>query len=150
MQELLRHAKEHGIYVEPSRSMGETLRGVYEHEKRLITLNAWLNGEQSRSTLAHELGHAWYGHTWTRDPHGNNEHERLANEWAAKFLIDTHAYAAAERECGSHPGALGAALNVTADLILTFQHIARRSANVHAIGFPRPWPSTIHRKARGA
>lgn len=150
MRELLRYAQEQGIYVEPSRALGEHLRGVYEHDVRSITLNAWLNGEQMRSTLAHELGHAWYGHTWTGDPHGNRQHERLADEWAAKFLIDTHAYAAAEREYGPHPGALGAALNVTADLVVVFQRIVRRSANVHAIGFPRPWPANINRKARGA
>ena len=130
--------------------MGENLRGVYEHEKRLITLNAWLSSEQSRSTLAHELGHAWYEHTWTSDPHGNAEHERLADEWAARFLIDAHAYAAAEREHGPHPGALAAALHVTPTLVLTFQRIARRSANVYAITSPLPWPSSIYEKARGA
>ena len=150
MRELLRYAREQGVFVEPSRSMGENLRGLYDHGLRTITLNAWLNGEQSRSTLAHELGHAWYGHTWTRDPHGDNEHERLADEWAAKFLIDTHAYALAERDCGPHPGALAAALDVTPNLVVVFQRIARRSANVHAIGFARPWTANINRKARGA
>ncbi|MFD6094011.1 ImmA/IrrE family metallo-endopeptidase [Oerskovia sp. NPDC060338] len=150
MRELLHHAHEQGVYVEWSRAMGENLRGVYEHDVRTVTINAWLNGEQARSTLAHELGHAWYGHTWTSAPHDDNEHERLANEWAAKFLIDAHAYATAEREVGPHPGALGAALNVTADLVVVFQRIVRRSANVHAIGFPRPWVANSYRKARGA
>lgn len=150
MRELLRYAHEQGVYVEWSRQMGEHLRGIYEHDVRTITINAWLNGEQARCALGHELGHAWYGHTWSGHPHADNQMERLADVWAAKFLINTHDYAAAEAEHGPHPGALAAALNVTADLVVVFQGIARRSANVHAIGFPRPWPSSIYRKARGA
>lgn len=150
MRELLHHAREQGVYVEWSRDMGEHLRSVYEHDVRTITINSWLNDEQARSALGHELGHAWYEHTWSGRPHSDNEMERLADEWAAKFLIATHVYAAAEAEHGPHPGALAAALNVTADLVVVFQRIARRSANVHAIGYPRPWSSTTYRKARGA
>lgn len=43
---------------------------------------AYVGAVQYRSTLAHELGHAHYGHWWS-----SRKHEDQADEWAARLLI---------------------------------------------------------------
>lgn len=56
--------------------------GIYDKPRHLITISPGLNQAQYRSTLAHELGHARYGH------HGHHpKTEKLADKWAAKKLI---------------------------------------------------------------
>lgn len=57
--------------------------GVYDHRHRLITLEPGLGLAQRRSTLAHELGHATYGH------HGHTpKTELIADKWAARKLLN--------------------------------------------------------------
>lgn len=57
--------------------------GLYDHRHRLITLRPGLGLAQRRSTLAHELGHATYGH------HGHNpKTEIIADKWAARMLLN--------------------------------------------------------------
>lgn len=58
------------------------LYGAYIHQHRLILLNDRLAPIQRRSTLMHELGHAFYGHT-----ESTARTEREASEWAARQLI---------------------------------------------------------------
>lgn len=59
--------------------------GAYGHESRTITLAPGLDLDpvRYRCVLAHELGHAHYGHTADDGPEG----ERLANKFAAELLI---------------------------------------------------------------
>lgn len=56
--------------------------GVCDHRHKLVTLKPGLGAAQRRSTLAHELGHAAYGHTGHHP-----KTERLADRWAAKRLL---------------------------------------------------------------
>lgn len=56
--------------------------GAYDHERRLITLRPSMAFAQQHCTLAHELGHAYYGHTGV-----GPKQELLANRWAANRLI---------------------------------------------------------------
>lgn len=58
------------------------LFGAYIHSHKVILLSDALAPIQRRSTLLHELGHAFYGHT---DTTARNEIE--ASEWAARQLI---------------------------------------------------------------
>lgn len=61
----------------------EDLWGIYDHPHRLITIKPGLARIQYRSTLAHELGHAHYGH------HGHHpKTERQADKWAARKLLN--------------------------------------------------------------
>lgn len=56
--------------------------GVYDHHRKLITLKPRMAFAQRQSTLAHELGHATYGH------HGHHpKTERIADKWAARRLL---------------------------------------------------------------
>lgn len=59
------------------------LWGIYDHRRRLITLKPGLGFAQRQSTLAHELGHATYGHTGHHP-----KTERIADKWAAKKLLN--------------------------------------------------------------
>lgn len=59
------------------------LWGIYDHPRNLITICPGLSEPQFRSTLAHELGHARYGH------HGHHpKNERMADKWAAGKLLN--------------------------------------------------------------
>jgi len=58
------------------------LYGAYLHQHRVILLNDRLAPIQRRSTLMHELGHAYYGHI-----DSTARAEREASEWAARQLI---------------------------------------------------------------
>jgi len=56
--------------------------GLYDHAHKLITIKPDLGRIQYNYALAHELGHAHYGH------HGHNaKYERMADKWAALNLI---------------------------------------------------------------
>lgn len=108
--------------------MGEFLRGVYEDERRTITLSTGLTARQARCTLAHELGHAWHGHRWQGDPHHDADRERLADEHAAVLLVDPALYARAEGLVGPHPGAIARELDVSPGVVRAWQRL--RAATV--------------------
>jgi len=56
--------------------------GFYDHAYKLITIKPGLGRIQYNYALAHELGHAHFGH------HGHHpKHERIADKWAARRLI---------------------------------------------------------------
>lgn len=61
------------------------LWGIYDKRHKLITIKPDLGISQYRSTLAHELGHAHYGHSGHHP-----KTERLADKWAAKKLLSFH------------------------------------------------------------
>ena len=83
----------------------------------LIVLDARRPGQTQKVTLAHELGHAYYGHTWSCDARVRRGQEAAADRYAANLLITPAAYAAAERLVGCHAGALARELGVTARLV---------------------------------
>lgn len=96
-------------------------RGEYKHSARLITLNPHMSDVLQRSTLAHELGHAHYGDTWTDNQSVHDKHEARANQYAASILISPLEYAVAEALAGSHIGALAKELGVAAYIIEAWQ-----------------------------
>ena len=58
------------------------LWGFYDRRYRLVTIKSTLGPIQYLSTLAHELGHAYYGHS---GHHPKNESK--ADKWAARQLL---------------------------------------------------------------
>jgi Zn-dependent peptidase ImmA (M78 family) len=60
-----------------------TKDGLWIPESNLIILRSKMRVAHQRSTLAHELGHNFYGHEDDRP-----KHEVQANRWAAERLID--------------------------------------------------------------
>lgn len=66
--------------------------GAYDYYEHKIILRPRLGATQRRSTLAHELGHAWFQHKGTTP-----KQEREASMWAARRLIDGEAFIDAVR-----------------------------------------------------
>lgn len=75
----------HGAYL-PEGDLG-----YYSPDEDRIYFDLALTPFERRCTIAHELGHAYYGHRTDSD-----QNERLADTYAAELLIDPVAYAAAE------------------------------------------------------
>ncbi|MFC7431022.1 MULTISPECIES: ImmA/IrrE family metallo-endopeptidase [unclassified Agrococcus] len=88
---------------------------------------AWgLTHSEQRSVIAHELGHAYYGHDCTTE-----RAEREADRWAADLLVDPEHYALLERE-GADLHAIAESLDVTEDVVDAFrahclQRLGRRT-----------------------
>ena len=73
--------------------------GSYSWRKHLIVLRPRLAGDQHRSVLAHELGHAWFRHRGT-----SHRNERQASVWAAKRLINRQDFISAVRTSDNRAG----------------------------------------------
>ena len=112
------------------------LLGYCVPEERMIVLRQGLSVPQLRSTLAHEIGHAWYGHGCD-----SAAEERQAYAFAARLLIDRARY---DDLAQQHPDReqLAAALEVTPTIIDWYRattlvrplgaHYARRRAQIAA------------------
>lgn len=127
MQRLLEFAGERGLRVK-WRDLGRR-NGEY-HSSGLILLNPRRAEITQRVTLAHELGHAHYGHTWTDNPDRHTMQERMADRYAANLLISPAEYALAEHLVGPHPGAIARELGITRRLVELWREtrITRRIA----------------------
>src|SRR5699024_3376661 len=75
------------LEVEVFESELNGMYGAYIHDHRLIVLEKRLAPVQRRSTLMHELGHAYYGHVSS-----TARTEREASEWAARQMIPPCAF----------------------------------------------------------
>lgn len=58
------------------------MHGGYMHDLRAIVVDGSMAPIQLKSTLAHELGHAFHGHEYTTP-----RTEREASEWGARVMI---------------------------------------------------------------
>jgi len=92
-------------------------RGGYLYKGGIVVLNVRHGLPAQRVTLAHEMGHWFHGHDWTRDDRHKDRDEREADLYAARLLISIDDYARAERIAGSHLGALAQELQVTRRLV---------------------------------
>ncbi|WP_313276836.1 ImmA/IrrE family metallo-endopeptidase [Timonella senegalensis] len=119
MDRLLTLADADGVRV-MWRNLGKR-RGEYKHTARLITINPRMSDLLQRSTLAHELGHAYYGDQWTDDPAVKDAQERRANRYAARLLISPLEYAVAEAMVGPSVGALAKELGVSTYIVEAWQ-----------------------------
>ena len=91
MRQLLAKAAHYGVHVHYAH-LRHGIRGFYDHDEQRIYLSLRLAHFERRSTLAHELGHAHYGHDCTTP-----RNERQARAYAARLLIDPEEYARLER-----------------------------------------------------
>ncbi|ROR94020.1 uncharacterized protein DUF955 [Salana multivorans] len=112
--------------------------GIYDHERRTITLHLCLTGVQIVSTAAHEYSHAFHRDEPIRDRREHDRRERRADVEAARMLISPEEYARAERLVGPDAGAIAEELGVSRWVVETFQREA---------GHGRGWTCTVARRA---
>lgn len=91
----------------------------YFADGNAIVVNSRMTENYQREVLAHELGHAYYGHDW-RSPHDKDADEIKADLYAARVLISPTEYAQAEALC-EHPGAIAKELNISQHLVMVWQ-----------------------------
>ena len=113
MDRIIAHAEGLGLRV-AYRNLGSATG--YLFGGGLVILNHRHHLNAQRETLAHECGHAFHGHDWTRD-HDRERDERQADQYAARLLISVDDYADAETLVGEHPGAIARELGVTRRLV---------------------------------
>lgn len=115
MRELLRLAAERGISVHATHDLPPGWRGCWEPAHRRIWFRFSLTPAERRSTIAHELGHEFYGDTCSTDVA-----ERRAKHYAAALLIDPAEYARLESIDDSVDG-MAEAFDVTVQVIEDFR-----------------------------
>lgn len=114
------HADRMGIPVIQGRL--RTANGLWIPEERVIVLRPGMRRLLERSTLAHELGHAALGHRDDRP-----RHERQADIYAARHLIDPHHLADVARG-HPDPGQWCTELDVTPRILETYLRDVRSIA----------------------
>lgn len=128
MRRLYEHAIELGVAVR----YGDPGRGriaCYIDRCRLIVLRPGMRRAQSRTALAHELGHAAHRDTATGHPAWDARQERRADHYAARLLICPSAVARAEQLHGPHLGMIARELDITPELLAVWRdHHQRASA----------------------
>lgn len=89
----------------------------------LILLAPDLHPVEQRCTLAHELGHATHGHHAGTSGWLHARQERQADQFAATLLVSPLEYELAERLYGHSPSLLARELDVTTNIVTTWQRL---------------------------
>lgn len=117
---LLHHCADLGIEVDYE-DLGPDRFGEYRDWESRIILNPRNRADQMLSTLGHEITHA----VWREN--GKTARCARADEGSAALIITPAEYAAAEREVGSHAGALAEHLGVTRRIIIAWRRWCART-----------------------
>ena len=91
MRDLLARAHAHGLEVHGAHLAGDTI-GRYVPSLNRIYFDLSLTLPQRRTVIAHELGHAYYGHDCD-----SPSNEEQADAYAAQLLVNPEWYAELER-----------------------------------------------------
>src|SRR6218665_3225578 len=121
----LQEATRLGIPVDIT-PLPDGILGYYLHADRRIELTTRLTPIEERCVLAHELGHAHFGHTYDSD-----RAERQADADAVRLLIDPADFAAAER-LNPEPRAMADELDVTVESVELYRKLLRLAPPVPA------------------
>jgi len=97
MRELFEHAAQLGVSVHMAHIDDDPhLLGYYAPDRSIVVVRLGMIRLQTDWVLAHELGHAKYGHRCL-GTYADTAAERQANAYAAALLIDPTTYAQLER-----------------------------------------------------
>lgn len=111
-----------GVRIITTTALGGWLNAVYHEPTRTIYIRKGLDAVTRTCMIAHELGHAYYGHRCS-----SPRAEREADDWAALNLITEGEVRAAAREHAGAPAAIAAELGVTPHLLAVW-------ARLHQVG----------------
>lgn len=126
MRALYDYATARGVQVEYRTDLDPRHPGLYCHGTSTIELLDGMNRVKMRSVLAHELGHAHYGHEPSMFPHVEARQERQADEWAAHFLINEREYRLAEERYGANTEWIAQELEVLERLVIAYERTLHR------------------------
>lgn len=101
-----------GITVIETSKLGSTLNACFHPPTQTIFIKIGLDPVTRRCAIAHELGHAHYGHDCSTPGA-----ERQADEWAAQQLLDVGDVEVVGWECEGSAAAMAAELGVTPHLL---------------------------------
>lgn len=94
-----------------------------------IRLQAEMLPRLERSVLAHEISHFLRGDRRSMFGHYDARDERLADEFAARLLIDVEEYRLAEEKCGNYVEGIALELNVMDWVVEAFERTLSRISN---------------------
>ncbi len=103
-------------------------KGWYNPTTRTISTRRGMSITQYKSTLAHELGHAYYGDTPTGNGWYDTRTERRADQYAARLLITPDDFHDAYIWHDGHLPAIADDLEVTHHLLATWLTQERKAA----------------------
>lgn len=135
MRALFEHAAELGVAVHMAHIDDDPhLLGYYAPETRIVVVRLAMTRLQTDWVLAHELGHARYGHRCL-GTYADTSAERQADAYASALLIDPAIYARLERE-DPDQHRLAEELDVHVDAVFAFErhHLTR----VRGVTYARP------------
>ncbi|MBG9260218.1 ImmA/IrrE family metallo-endopeptidase [Corynebacterium belfantii] len=110
-----------GITVIETSKLGSTLNACFHPPTQTIFIKIGLDPVTRRCAIAHELGHAHYGHDCSTPGA-----ERQADEWAAQQLLDVGDVEVVGWECGGSAAAMAAELGVTPHLLVLWMGMYER------------------------
>lgn len=106
--------------------------GDTDVHERVIRIRPGMLRRRERSVKGHELAHATLGDQPTIFGYYNDRMERLADEWAARFLIVPDAFREAEEVCCGHTEAMAIHLDVMSDIVVAYRRqLARLGDTVY-------------------
>lgn len=103
-----------------------TRNGEYRDDLKRIRLREGMSERLARWTLAHELGHATYGHRPNMFGQSDARQERQADEWAALHLIDLEQYREVEELRDGHIASMAHDLGVVTNGVEAYQRLLDR------------------------
>lgn len=110
------------------RENAHTLKGWYDPDSGIISTRRDLGIAEYRSTLAHELAHAYYGDLLTGNELLDQRMEHRADRWAAQLLLDQAEVESTLRWHDHHRRSAAHDLEVTEHLLDVWLATHRRAA----------------------
>lgn len=107
-----------GVELVESSRLDARLNACFHASKRVVFVRRGLDPATRACAVAHELGHAAAGDTCS-----SPRAERLADEWAARHLLDVDRVEEAAADCDGEPAAIAAELGVTPHLLQTWMKL---------------------------
>lgn len=107
-----------GVNLVETEKLDSRFNAVYHAESGIIIVRLGLDPATRLCAIAHELGHAV-----NNDSCSSSRAERLADEWAAKNIIDPTIVEDIAQDCGGAPSAIAAELGVTPHLLSVWMQL---------------------------
>lgn len=107
-----------GITIVETPKLEMSLNACFHLQTSTIIVNSGLDPATRTCAIAHELGHAYYGHDCS-----TSFAEYQADQWAAQNLLTLDMVKTTSAECDGMPALIAAELGVTPELLATWMRL---------------------------